>query len=43
MFIQKAKTALKKYFGYDHFRPMKEPILESVFAGKETLVLIRTG
>lgn len=43
MFIQKAKIALKKYFGYERFRPMQESILESVFSGKDTLVLMPTG
>ena len=41
-----AKTpqeVLLKYWGYDSFRPMQLPIIESVLAGRDTLGLLPTG
>ncbi len=41
--LQEAYAALKKYFGYDAFRPMQEDIVQRVMDGKDSLVLMPTG
>ena len=37
------RAALKKYYGYDHFRPMQEDIIQSLMSGKDILVIMPTG
>ncbi len=34
---------LKKYWGYDEFRPLQGDIIDSVLRGKDTLALLATG
>lgn len=34
---------LKKYWGHEHFRHLQQEIIESVFAGHDTLALLPTG
>jgi ATP-dependent DNA helicase RecQ len=34
---------LKQYWGYDHFRPLQEDIINAVLDGKDTLALLPTG
>lgn len=41
--MQEAYAALKKYFGYDTFRPMQEDIIKKVMSGQDALVLMPTG
>src|SRR5437763_8012951 len=41
--IEHARAALKEHFGYSAFRPGQEAAVESVLAGRDTLVVLPTG
>ncbi len=41
--MSKYTDILKRYWGYDTFRPLQDEIVESVGAGKDTLGLMPTG
>jgi ATP-dependent DNA helicase RecQ len=34
---------LKRYFGFDHFRPLQEEVIDTLLKGKNCLVLMPTG
>ncbi len=37
------KQALKKYFGYDSFRPLQEEVMQELLGNKDVLLLMPTG
>src|SRR5215218_423491 len=41
--IEHARSALREHFGYPGFRPGQEAAVESVLAGRDTLVVLPTG
>src|SRR5436189_5977760 len=36
-------SALKKYFGYDAFRPLQEEIIRDALAGRDVFAVLPTG
>jgi ATP-dependent DNA helicase RecQ len=42
-FMKKASLLLKKYFGFEAFRPIQEEVINSVISGKDVLLLMPTG
>src|SRR3954464_15667984 len=41
--LDDARAALREHFGYPAFRPGQEAAVESVLAGRDTLVVLPTG
>ncbi|MDI1234987.1 MAG: RecQ family ATP-dependent DNA helicase [bacterium] len=41
--MQSPESILKKYFGYDNFRPLQKDIIQNVLDGKDTIALLPTG
>ena len=41
--MEQSRTILKKYWGFDQFRPLQEDIVDAVIYGKDTLALLPTG
>jgi ATP-dependent DNA helicase RecQ len=43
MNLQLATDALKKYYGYDQFRPLQAEVIQSLYDKKDVLLLMPTG
>ena len=43
MNLTDAKNALKKYFGYDSFRPLQAEVIQAVYDKKNVILLMPTG
>ncbi len=41
--LESPKEILKKYFGYDSFRPMQEEVINNLLNNQDTLLLMPTG
>ncbi|WP_371361526.1 ATP-dependent DNA helicase RecQ [Sporomusa rhizae] len=41
--IEQARKVLKKYYGYDEFRPGQAKVIASLLAGKDTVAIMPTG
>ena len=41
--MTQARDILKKYWGYDSFRPMQEEIIETALSGRDVLAILPTG
>lgn len=43
MTYSKAKSILKKFYGYDDFRPGQRKVVQSLLGGKDTVAIMPTG
>lgn len=43
MNLERAQQALEKYFGYSDFYPLQSKVIENVYAGKDSVVVMPTG
>jgi ATP-dependent DNA helicase RecQ len=41
--LSETHEILKRYWGYDAFRPLQEDIIASILSGKDTLAILPTG
>lgn len=43
MTYNKAKSILKKFYGYDDFRPGQQKVVQSILSGQDTVAIMPTG
>jgi len=43
MDLENARAALKKYYGYDSFRPLQAEVIQAIYQKKDVLLLMPTG
>ncbi len=43
MTLEHARSALKKYFGYEAFRPLQADVIQAIYEGRDAIVLMPTG
>lgn len=43
MNLENARAALKKYYGYDQFRPLQSEVIAAIYQKKDVLLLMPTG
>lgn len=43
MNLENAKASLKKYYGYDSFRPLQAEVIQAIYDKKDVLLLMPTG
>ncbi|MBI5915544.1 MAG: ATP-dependent DNA helicase RecQ, partial [Bacteroidetes bacterium] len=43
MNLENAKTALKKFYGFDQFRPLQPEVIQALYDKKDVLLLMPTG
>jgi ATP-dependent DNA helicase RecQ len=43
MTLEHARSALKKYFGYEAFRPLQADVIQAIYEGCDAIVLMPTG
>lgn len=41
--VDRLRQELHRYWGYDSFRPLQQPAMEAVLAGRDSLVVLPTG
>jgi len=41
--LENAQRALEKYFGYSDFYPLQSKVIENIYAGKDSVVVMPTG
>ena len=42
-FVEQSRSILKKFWGFDAFRPLQEDIVDAAIYGKDVLALLPTG
>ena len=42
-YMEQARALLKRFYGYDDFRPAQKPVIESLLTGHDTVAIMPTG